>query len=84
MSAASSSVILAGIELGLYNFGGTACQAVGLQLTSATRAGFIIQSTAVLTPAISYLAVSGAISYLAVGRAISYLAVSGAISYSHT
>ena len=57
LSMASSSVFIAGIELGLYNFGGTALQAIGLQLTSATRAGFIIQSTALLTPAIAYLAV---------------------------
>ena len=58
LSAASGSVLVAGLELGLYNFAGTALQALGLQLTSATRAGFIIQSTAILTPAISYLAVS--------------------------
>jgi hypothetical protein len=57
LSLASTSVVIAGIELGLYNFGGTALQAMGLQLMSATRAGFVIQSTALLTPAIAHLAV---------------------------
>lgn len=31
-------------------------QAVGLQMTSATRAGFLVQLTAVITPVLAYLA----------------------------
>jgi drug/metabolite transporter (DMT)-like permease len=49
----SSSVMIAGIELGIYNFLGTSLQAQGIQLTSATRAGFLSQLAAVLTPALS-------------------------------
>ena len=51
----SSSVMIAGIELGIYNFLGTSLQAQGIQLTSATRAGFLSQLAAVLTPALSVL-----------------------------
>ena len=57
MVAVSGSVIFAGLELGLYNFIGTSMEAVGLQITSATRAGFITQSCAVITPALAYLGV---------------------------
>jgi len=48
-------ILPAGIELGLYNFSGTASQAMGLQLTSATRASFLVQLTAVLVPLLSFL-----------------------------
>lgn len=50
-------VLAAGVELGLYLFVEVSTESVGLQLTSATRAGFLTQSTAVLTPILSYLAV---------------------------
>ena len=50
-------ILPAGIELGLYNFLGTASQALGLQLTSATRASFLVQLTAVLVPVLSYFGV---------------------------
>lgn len=53
-----TGVLPAGIELGLYNFAGTAAQAMGLQLTSATRAAFLVQLTGLLVPMLSYLAVS--------------------------
>ncbi len=56
LSMTSSSVLIAGIELGLYNFAGTALEAISLQLTSASKAGFIIRATAVITPALSYIA----------------------------
>ncbi|MEW5306166.1 MAG: hypothetical protein WDW36_008653 [Sanguina aurantia] len=49
-------VIPAGMELGVLNFVGTALQAQGLTQTSATRAGFLVMLTGVLTPVISYLA----------------------------
>ncbi|PNH07541.1 hypothetical protein TSOC_006005 [Tetrabaena socialis] len=51
-----NSVILGGLELGLLNFLGTALQVEGLHSTSATRAGFLAEVTAVLTPLVSYLA----------------------------
>ena len=50
-------VLAAGVELGMYLFAEVATESVGLQLTSATRAGFLTQSTAVLTPVLAYLAV---------------------------
>lgn len=46
---------MAAVELGLWNFMATACQTFGLQLTSATRAGFLIQATALLTPLLATL-----------------------------
>ncbi|PNW79924.1 hypothetical protein CHLRE_08g372300v5 [Chlamydomonas reinhardtii] len=51
-----NSVVLGGLELGLLNFMGTALQVEGLHSTSATRAGFLAEVTAVLVPAVSYLA----------------------------
>ncbi|GIL98758.1 hypothetical protein Vretimale_4126 [Volvox reticuliferus] len=50
------SVALGGLELGILNFLGTALQVEGLHSTSATRAGFLAEVTAVLTPFVSYLA----------------------------
>jgi drug/metabolite transporter (DMT)-like permease len=41
---------IAASELGLWLFMATGIQTVGLQLTTATRAGFLIQATALLTP----------------------------------
>uniref|UniRef100_A0A7S3QZR9 EamA domain-containing protein n=1 Tax=Dunaliella tertiolecta TaxID=3047 RepID=A0A7S3QZR9_DUNTE len=49
-------VIPAGIELGLWNFLGTALAVTGLEFTSPTRAGFLIQLTAVGTPMMAALA----------------------------
>lgn len=49
-------VLLAGAELGCYNFCGTAVQAMGVGLTSATKAAFLGQVTAVLTPTLAWLA----------------------------
>lgn len=51
-----SNVWVAGLELGLLNFVGTSLQVTGLATTSATRAGFLVQLTSVLTPVVSYLA----------------------------
>ncbi|KAL6753030.1 hypothetical protein V8C86DRAFT_3029043, partial [Haematococcus lacustris] len=59
-----NNVVVAGVELGTYNFLGTSLQAVGLQLTSATRAGFLVQLTAVLVPLLSALAGPGGDSSL--------------------
>ncbi len=58
LSLTSASLIVAGLELGLYNFAGTSLQATGIQLMSASKAGFIIQSTAVITPSLAFLSVS--------------------------
>lgn len=44
---------IAASELGLWLFLATAIQTLGLQLTTATRAGFLIQSTALLTPVLA-------------------------------
>ncbi|EFN58928.1 hypothetical protein CHLNCDRAFT_50471 [Chlorella variabilis] len=47
---------MAAVELGLWNFTATGLQTLGLQLTSATRASFLIQATVMLTPLLSTLA----------------------------
>eukprot|EP00873_Tetraselmis_striata_P026769 jgi/Tetstr1/447033/TSEL_034490.t1 len=49
------SVVPAGVELGLYNFLGTATQAMGVQQVSATRASFLVQTISLLVPAITFL-----------------------------
>eukprot|EP00192_Tetraselmis_astigmatica_P004521 CAMPEP_0117660632 /NCGR_PEP_ID=MMETSP0804-20121206/7070_1 /TAXON_ID=1074897 /ORGANISM="Tetraselmis astigmatica, Strain CCMP880" /LENGTH=436 /DNA_ID=CAMNT_0005467371 /DNA_START=375 /DNA_END=1685 /DNA_ORIENTATION=- len=56
MTATSDKLWVAGVEMGFWNFMGTALQAIGLEYTTATRAAFIIQSTALFTPLISSLA----------------------------
>lgn len=48
-------LFLPALELGLWQFLGTAFQALGLENTSATRAGFVVQTTNVLVPIISFL-----------------------------
>lgn len=48
-------LFLPALELGLWQFLGTASQALGLEHTSATRAGFVVQTTNVLVPIISFL-----------------------------
>lgn len=53
--AANTGLLLAGLELGVWNFLGTSCQATGLELTTATKAGFLIQLTGVMTPCLAYL-----------------------------
>ena len=60
VNAAWVGLAIAGLELGLYNFIATSMEAVGLQITSATRAGFITQSCAVITPALAYFMVNNA------------------------
>ncbi|GMH32627.1 hypothetical protein BSKO_00461 [Bryopsis sp. KO-2023] len=52
----SGSLIISGLELGLWNFLASAAQTVGLEFTTATRTAFLIQSTALLTPVIATLA----------------------------
>lgn len=54
-TGASVPVLLAGSELGLYNFASAALEATGLQVLSATHATFLIQFAAVLTPLLSWL-----------------------------
>uniref|UniRef100_A0A061R1I1 EamA domain-containing protein n=1 Tax=Tetraselmis sp. GSL018 TaxID=582737 RepID=A0A061R1I1_9CHLO len=56
MSSTTDRLWLAAAEMGTWNFLGTALQAIGLEYTTATRAAFIIQSTALFTPLISSLA----------------------------
>lgn len=48
-------VVVGGLELGMYNFMAAAMQSFGLQLTSATKAGFLIASTSLLTPTLATL-----------------------------
>lgn len=55
LSYSFGSVLFAGIELGIFNFLGTSTQAIGVQLTSATHAGFLLQLTAVIVPALAFL-----------------------------
>lgn len=50
-----SSLPLAGLELGVWNFCGIASAATGLSLTSATKAAFLTQSTALMVPMLSFL-----------------------------
>ena len=45
---------IAAAELGTWLFLATGIQTVGLQLTTATRAGFLIQSTVLLTPVLAW------------------------------
>jgi drug/metabolite transporter (DMT)-like permease len=47
---------MAALELGLWNYLGTATQTVGLQLTGATRASFLVQLSVLLTPLLATLA----------------------------
>ncbi|CAL8460827.1 g358 [Coccomyxa elongata] len=56
LSGNTSSLAVAGVELGLWNFLATSAQALGLEITSATRASFLIQLTALLTPALAMAA----------------------------
>lgn len=51
----ASSPLLAGLELGLWTFCGGALQAVGIGLTTASRAGFLIQTISVMVPLIAAL-----------------------------
>ena len=51
----SSSLWVAGLELGVWYFGGSATQAIGLGLTTALRAGFLIQLISLLVPSLAYL-----------------------------
>mmetsp|Transcript_6337 Transcript_6337/g.14015 ORF Transcript_6337/g.14015 Transcript_6337/m.14015 type:complete len:546 (-) Transcript_6337:335-1972(-) len=46
----SRSMVVAGLELGLWNCCAVAAGIAGLQLTSATKAAFLTQATALLTP----------------------------------
>lgn len=48
--ADTALLLTAGCELGFLNAAGTACQAFGLELTSATRAGFLLSTINVLVP----------------------------------
>eukprot|EP01025_Chloroclados_australasicus_P019932 TRINITY_DN20958_c0_g2_i2.p1 TRINITY_DN20958_c0_g2~~TRINITY_DN20958_c0_g2_i2.p1 ORF type:complete len:418 (-),score=27.35 TRINITY_DN20958_c0_g2_i2:264-1517(-) len=49
----SPQIWIAGAELGFWNFLATQSQTVGLEFTTATRAGFLIQATQVFTPLLS-------------------------------
>ncbi|KAL4428009.1 hypothetical protein ABPG75_002098 [Micractinium tetrahymenae] len=51
-----SFTAIAATELGTWLFLATGIQTLGLQLTTATRAGFLIQATALLTPLLASLA----------------------------
>jgi drug/metabolite transporter (DMT)-like permease len=54
-AAPVSAVLLAGLELGTWNFLATAAQACGLNLSTATKAAFLTQTTAVFTPCLAML-----------------------------
>ena len=54
-TAPISAVLLAGLELGTWNFLATAAQACGLNLSTATKAAFLTQTTAVFTPCLAML-----------------------------
>lgn len=54
-TARISAVLLAGLELGTWNFLATAAQACGLNLSTATKAAFLTQTTAVFTPCLAML-----------------------------
>ncbi|BDA41739.1 hypothetical protein COCOBI_02-5320 [Coccomyxa sp. Obi] len=56
LSGNTNSLAVAGFELGLWNFLATSAQALGLEITSATRASFLIQLTALLTPTLAMAA----------------------------
>ncbi|KAL4445384.1 hypothetical protein ABPG77_011209 [Micractinium sp. CCAP 211/92] len=51
-----SFTAIAATELGTWLFLATSIQTLGLQLTTATRAGFLIQATALLTPLLASFA----------------------------
>lgn len=51
----AGGLLLAGLELGVYNFLGTACQATGIEFITATKAAFLTQVTGVLTPCLAWL-----------------------------
>ncbi|KAK9824226.1 hypothetical protein WJX72_008663 [[Myrmecia] bisecta] len=55
MQSSSDSIVIAGLEMGLWNFGAAVFQAVGLEHTTATRSAFLIQATALLTPLLATL-----------------------------
>jgi len=55
LSTTFASLPLAGLELGLWYFGGSACQASGLALTSSLRAGFLIQLISIVVPVLAFL-----------------------------
>ncbi|EFN56827.1 hypothetical protein CHLNCDRAFT_144380 [Chlorella variabilis] len=48
--------LLATLEIGLYNTTGTLAQTTGLELTTATRAAFLIQASILFTPVLAALA----------------------------
>ena len=53
-------LLRAGAELGVLNFLGTACQAWGLEQTTATRAGFLLSTINVAVPVFAAAGVGGA------------------------
>lgn len=50
------SLLISGVELGVWNFLGTSFQALGLEQTTATKAAFLTQLVTALTPLVAYLA----------------------------
>ena len=53
-------LLRAGAELGILNFLGTACQAWGLEQTTATRAGFLLSTINVAVPVFAAAGLGGA------------------------
>eukprot|EP00879_Flechtneria_rotunda_P001748 GHRR01001911.1.p1 GENE.GHRR01001911.1~~GHRR01001911.1.p1 ORF type:complete len:730 (+),score=353.40 GHRR01001911.1:370-2559(+) len=54
-AANAAAVLTAGLELGIWNFLGTSSQAIGVELSTATKAAFLMQTTAVFTPCLAVL-----------------------------
>lgn len=54
-TSTAGAVLAAGLELGIWNFLGTSSQAIGLELSTATKAAFLTQTTAVFTPCLAVL-----------------------------
>lgn len=52
----SNSLLWSGIELGLWSTLGTFCQTIGISMTSAISAAFLIHSITVFTPLIAFFA----------------------------
>ncbi len=55
LNFSAPTLLVGGLELGLWNFAASSTQALGLEFTTATRAAFLIQATALLTPLLASL-----------------------------
>eukprot|EP00798_Chlamydomonas_sp_ICE-L_P019985 gene19985-26699_t len=58
LNTSPKNLWLAGFEIGLWNTLGAAFESTGLQLTSATRAGFLLQAAVIIVPLLAVMSVS--------------------------